>query len=190
MSTEPTTELTRAMKALQDRRDAALGVAECPPLAEAIRITNEKMRDPAAAEDFNRKAFSGLDIDLDEVETFNQALFGMFITLVMAGGGHVQAITTIWLDGLATGILLERQRRADSRAKVTVPARGRTGGDQVVDLDTIQSADGRHRFIRTDYDEGRWAVVEYEPRHGGYYSPHPDDDRFDSLEAAMDSVRA
>jgi hypothetical protein len=85
--------LEKAMRAMEERKDAA-GAFEDAPSPESV----------------TRAAFSGLDIDFDEAISLKPLVGAAMAPPLLAGVNPMEIVFGFWLDGFATGILLEKQR--------------------------------------------------------------------------------
>jgi hypothetical protein len=95
-------EVYDAARILQDRKLAATG--EPAPAATSF--------------DEIRPAFVGLDLDFDEARRVGHEIACALAVAVIAGPGATvelcPPLAGMWLDGLATGILVGQRRQADA----------------------------------------------------------------------------
>lgn len=63
-----------------------------------------------AERDVLRKAFSGADLDLDELAEIELIVGAHGVEAMVRGISPIKVISGSWIDGLNTGIILERRR--------------------------------------------------------------------------------
>lgn len=87
-----------------------------PTILDAIRLYDER-KDAVGVglhgvhgEDTVRLVFSGLDLDLDELISLRPVLLTAPISAINRGANIAGVIEGMWVDGLATGLLLARLR--------------------------------------------------------------------------------
>lgn len=87
-------DLERAIMAMQERKEAA-GVTDAE----------------ISPNDVTRMTFSGLDLDIDELLAVEPFLMPTIEVAAKANIPAQKIIAGMWIDGLATGVLMERMRR-------------------------------------------------------------------------------